>query len=114
MSYEENWSGILEKIEVSKDLTFQEQIEYLKNEGYDIDSYERGKIFIEESDCFCYKDEWYKFVEKEDHEDNDYICEAKKIDDKISFRLRFYNGGTCFDEMLEKALDNLRIKEEKK
>ncbi len=40
--------------------------------------------------------------------DTEYLCHASKVDSEtIEFRLVFYNGGTCFPEMLEDAIKSL-------
>lgn len=41
-------------------------------------------------------------------DDNGDICEASKIDeDTVKVTLKFYNGGTCFREMFEEAVQKL-------
>ena len=50
----------------------------------------------------------YKFVNHMDLEDEGYINITKESEDKtIDFTYLFYNGGTCFEEMLEEGLASL-------
>ena len=43
--------------------------------------------------------------------DYEYMCEASYSDDEtIEFQLVFYNGGTCFTEMLEDAVKKAKSK----
>ncbi len=49
----------------------------------------------------------YNASEKQEF-DTEYLCHASRIDsDTIEFKLVFYNGGTCFSEMLEEAIMDL-------
>jgi hypothetical protein len=49
----------------------------------------------------------YDVSEKEEF-DTEYLCHASRIDDEtIEFKLVFYNGGTCFAEMLGDAITEL-------
>lgn len=49
----------------------------------------------------------YNASEKQEF-DTEYLCHASRVDDDtIEFKLVFYNGGTCFSEMLEEAINNL-------
>lgn len=49
-------------------------------------------------------------IDSEEYEDGSDIAEAAINEDKtIRFRLKFYNGGTYFSEVLGQALDKLEL-----
>ena len=50
----------------------------------------------------------FKILEDSNIEEDGGLCEAESDDDGvITYRLRYYNGGTCFSEMLEAAVKKL-------
>lgn len=50
-------------------------------------------------------DKIYEIIEHYDSDDNDsYMKIIKNSDESLTFIGSFYNGGTCFSEMLEEAL----------
>lgn len=52
----------------------------------------------------------YELLEDKDFE-NDDICIAERSEDgTISYKLKYYNGGTCFSEMLEEAISRMEKK----
>lgn len=44
---------------------------------------------------------------KKDLYDQDVFCASKNSDGSFNFEVRYYNGGTSFDEAIEKALKNM-------
>lgn len=51
----------------------------------------------------------YGVIDHNESDNEEYFMKLTKNDDgSISFMGQFYNGGTCFDEMLEEALDELQ------
>ena len=55
---------------------------------------------------FIHKGSLYLIRDHVELEDNDYFMHLTKHDDgSISFIGQFYNGGTCFSEMLNESLD---------
>lgn len=56
---------------------------------------------------FVHNENLYLVVDHQKINDNEYVMELfPNDDDSINFAGQFYNGGTCFEEMLEQALDN--------
>lgn len=50
----------------------------------------------------------YEIIEHKDFgESADYIEQTIKFGDEIHFTYLFYNGGTCFTEMLEEGLNKI-------
>lgn len=50
----------------------------------------------------------YEVIDHKESESEDYFMNLTRNEDgTISFIGQFYNGGTCLDEMLEEALDDL-------
>lgn len=54
------------------------------------------------------KGEYYEVTSNEDFEENDIQEIVKEGTDKYRYVLRFYNGGTCFPEMLEEAINDMK------
>lgn len=68
-----------------------EQLKYLDN------NYEK---------YFIFKNELYEAEDTEPVESGDAFCELSKNEDgSISYVTSFYNGGTCFTEMIEDELE---------
>jgi len=113
MSEMEHWKGKIKRIKMPKKYdTWEKQVKYLQEKGYtfkDLDI-EDQDFYSEESDVFFHEDkkEWFEFVSKKEIDDSEDVCTAIKQNDKeIFFELRFYNGGACFSEMLENALNEI-------
>jgi hypothetical protein len=72
---------------------------------FDEYSNKRGKV---NEEYFIHGENLYRVIDHEESEDDEYYMNLKRTaDGGISFVGTFYNGGTCFSEMLEEALDNL-------
>ena len=57
---------------------------------------------------FIHKKSLYRVVDHIEGEDSEYEMHVtQNSDGSLSFRGQFYNGGTCFSEMLEDGLDRL-------
>ena len=109
MSEMEQWKGTLEKIDLPEHLkTWQDQVDFLKKR-YHIEVYdwEKESISFKESECIFLNNQWFK-IEKEMYDDYGDIFNATEgKDGTINFVLKYYNGGCCFDEALEIAVDKL-------
>lgn len=58
--------------------------------------------------AFLIKDVWYVVVESKEIDSYDDIQELlPQADGSYVYIMRFYNGGTCLEEMLEEALEKL-------
>lgn len=69
-------------------------------EGYD--KVNRKLVYI------YHKNTLYEVKNHKQEDDTDYLLDVSKTEGgKIKFNLIFYNGGTCFSEMLEEGLDDL-------
>jgi hypothetical protein len=71
-------------------------------------NYEEALEELQEiDDYFLYKNNLYS-VSREKQNPYDDIMSAHKIDEyTIEFELRYYNGGCCFQEALETALEGM-------
>lgn len=57
---------------------------------------------------FIHKRKVYEFIDHHESQDSEYFMKLfQDPDGTITFVGQFYNGGTCFSEMLEEALDEL-------
>jgi hypothetical protein len=71
------------------------------------DNYSKKRGHIKE-EYFVHKENLYKVINHQETDNDEYFMNLSKNDDgSISFIGQFYNGGTCFSEMLEEALENL-------
>ena len=104
MSDYENWEGKLirmqrlpdEDLELHKKRICKEELgipeEDYDEESFADNSYERFVVL---------GDDIYQ-IEGEQVEDEDCFCKFREISDGIyEFHTRFYNGGTCLEEMLQ-------------
>jgi hypothetical protein len=58
---------------------------------------------------FIHGEKLYRVIDHEESEDNEYFMKLSRNENgSLSFIGQFYNGGTCFSEMLEEALDDLK------
>jgi hypothetical protein len=61
-----------------------------------------------EEKFFVHGEKVYELIEHEEMDDENYFMKlTPNKDGTISFIGQFYNGGTCLQEMLEEALDDL-------
>lgn len=123
MSYTELHTGKLKPI--IKDLSIEDFIIWLESkEGFEVEDFEempedeyeyfevrdkskkyKESLYIK----FIYnKGTLYEMTEHSGEQEVDFLhLTTKNEDDTISFTYLFYNGGTCFSEMLEEGLDKI-------
>lgn len=124
MSYTELHTGKLKKVRT--DMTLQdlkdfldsredlyiEDFEYYSNKGREfilVVSLEKDKINYNDYKYIYNKGTLYQMVEHKEGESEDYLHITNKVsEDEIDFTYLFYNGGTCFGEMLEEGLNKLK------
>jgi hypothetical protein len=84
--------------------------ELLKDESTHFEVRDKSKSY-KESMCikFIYnKGTLYEMVEHSGEQDTDFLhLTTKNEDDTINFTYLFYNGGTCFSEMMEEGLEKI-------
>ena len=74
-------------------------------ENFNEYEYKRKRVTEE---YFIHGEKLYRVIDHEESEDSEYFMKLSRDDNgSISFIGQFYNGGTCFSEMLEEALDDL-------
>lgn len=86
----------------------EEQINY--GDGFNLEN--DTNLFFDKNDNIEYihlvgKNKLYKIIEHKRCNEADYLHETNKVGNEIHFTYLFYNGGTCFSEMLEEGLDKL-------
>jgi len=63
----------------------------------------------QKEEYFIYGENLYRVIDHEESSDEEYFMKLNRNSDgSLSFIGQFYNGGTCFSEMLEEALDELK------
>lgn len=88
--------GILEDLGKEVGPYYKDEIECLLSTVYE-------KYFYHNKTGSLYQ------LENENFEDDDDIIEAENISPtKFKYRLKFYNGGTCFEECLEEAFNKIQ------
>ena len=99
-----NWLETKEGFEV-------EDFEYYLKEEYNIFQVRDKSKKYKESMYIKYvynKGTLYEMVQHSGEKDTDYLNITEKLeDDTINFTYLFYNGGTCFSEMLEEGLNKV-------
>lgn len=123
MSYTELHTGKLKVLQ--KDLSIEDFKTWLATkEGFEVEDFEF--CLEEEYDYFEVRDKskrykepmyvkyfynkgiLYEMIEHSGEQEADFLhLTTKNEDDTISFTYLFYNGGTCFSEMLEEGLDKI-------
>ena len=74
-------------------------------ENFNEYEYKRKRV---NEEYFIHGEKLYRVIDHEESDDNEYFMKLSRDDNgSISFIGQFYNGGTCFSEMLEEALDDL-------
>lgn len=116
MSYTEYWLGKLIEITMPKNLTFEEEIKFLKSQGHffgenDVDVELEDEWFCSET-CIKLLDKYYK-IEAKDLKNDSLGKITKNEKGELEFYTTFYNGGCCLKESLEYLLKE-HIKENKK
>lgn len=80
----------------------------LKVRGYDIMNTDHLFEYMTEcvfKNIYCIGDEVIEILEDNDLGDFDLFEINKNPDDTYSYVLRYYNGGCCFEEALDRALN---------
>ena len=69
--------------------------------------------FLDECNCyekiFYINENFYKVLEIEEIDPN-YEVQVlnKNLDDTYTFEMKYYNGGTCLEEMIQESLEKLK------
>ena len=63
----------------------------------------------QKEEYFIHGENLYRVIDHVESEDSEYFMNVTRNNDgSLQFMGQFYNGGTCFSEMLEEALDELK------
>lgn len=115
MSEMEHRKGTLTEVAVHQ-YSFEEKLDFIKTyHKVDIDKFIKdGYIDLDDRHIshnigFVYvRNKMYKILKDTNIDPDNYICTAIKDEDgDIDYELRYYNGGTDYSEMLEKALKSI-------
>ena len=107
MSDTEHIKGKVKLLKFPKNYSFQDKIIFLVESGQlKENSYCVNSEWIEpDQDFIVANGQIFEVLEKEDLDPYDDISQLRKMTpDTYEFEFKFYNGGTCFSEMLEDAL----------
>jgi hypothetical protein len=75
-------------------------------ENFNEYEYKRERV---PEEYFIHGEKLYRVIDHEESNDEEYFMKLSRSEDgSLSFIGQFYNGGTCFSEMLEEALDDLQ------
>lgn len=119
MSYTEFHTGKLYPVRIEKDLEttcraianrFNIELGNDWQEDFrdHFDEYKNKKNHANE-EYFIHSEKLYRVIDHEKDDSENYFMKlSRNGDGSISFVGQFYNGGTCFSEMLEEALDELK------
>lgn len=118
MSYTEMHTGSLKK--VSNTFTKEELIKFLEDNQefyvddledyleYDYDFLEVRKKETDDLGFILHENNFYQVLNHYESDSADYLQDVRMDENGIiNFNLIFYNGGTCFGEMLGEGLDEL-------
>lgn len=73
------------------------------------DEYKDKTGSVQGEEYFIHGENLYRVIDHEESSDEEYFMKLNRNSDgSLSFIGQFYNGGTCFSEMLEEALDELK------
>lgn len=69
---------------------------------------------VQDEEYFIHGENLYRVIDHEESSDEEYFMKLNRNSDgSLSFIGQFYNGGTCFSEMLEEALAILLKRQER-
>lgn len=93
-----------------KDLTCDDLHEKLEDNYHFFDVYDNTKRYKEKGywRYFYNKGVLYELVEHYFESDASDIYETSKVGEDIKFTYMFYNGGTCFVEVIEEGLNKIK------
>lgn len=106
MSETVHYTGKIKRLDFG-DLTEDEIRLVLEKRDFSIPKYVHDMEEIE--GLLILNGKYYEEIEKNQVGDGD-VFHAEKNGDEINFRVQYYNGGCSFNEALEKALDDAKIK----
>ena len=113
MSEQEIRIGKCKEFQFGEGLSFEDKVKNLAERGYEIPDIEAAvkERYFDNNELFAIDDRIFLVLEDVETDFDD-IAHAT-IDDKgiISYVLKYYNGGTCFTEMIEEAVKNMESKE---
>ncbi len=68
-----------------------------------------NKIAGQSEEYFIHGEKLYRVIDHIESDNEEYFMKlSRNSDGSISFMGQFYNGGTCFSEMMEESLDELK------
>ena len=102
-SLEENCKSIAKRFDVELGEDWQEDFRDAFDEH-------KGKIgSVQGEEYFIHGENLYRVIDHVESDSDDYFMKlSRNSDGSVQFIGQFYNGGTCFSEMLEEALDDLK------
>ena len=106
MSDMKYYIGSIKKITVPKKYdTFEKQVDYLISKGYTLDDVDIDDewFYVDDSDVVRINGWWYALDKTEFDPDN--LMEFTPKGSGGEFKVSFYNGGTCLNEVLEELLE---------
>lgn len=111
MSDYEHYKGTLSIIDVPEG-TKLEQALWLKAQGYHLEDLDENDeyawFYATGSDVVCINQKWYDKRDIKEQDGYEDVCTAVQQDDGAIFvEVKYYNGGTCFEEMCEQAVISL-------
>lgn len=110
MSDYETKVGTCTKVQFKEGLSLQCKVDVLKEKGFDIDlSAVEDESYIEDDRLVMVDYEIYEVKNTIDNygDSGDLCIATKNPDGSISYVLRYYNGGTYFQEMLSDAIEEM-------
>ena len=110
MSGTETKIGKVKEIKFIDGTTFDEKKEQLKKAGHKIEEFEKNYLDCDTL-CMIEGGRIFEIVEEVDLEGGDIAEAIRNSDGTISYTLQYYNGGACFEEMLEEAVSKMEKKE---
>lgn len=107
MSEYEIQIGTAKEMTFSEGLSWEDKIRNLveRNYSFDEDLAITDHYLDPDEGFFRVGDRIFQIIENTDFEGHEDICEAStNPDGTISYVLKYYNGGTCFSEVVEGAI----------
>jgi hypothetical protein len=111
MSDEELHIGKVKELDIPDGLTCAQIKDILCVRGFKVSEAELVEGYIEDERLVYINGKLFEVLEDKNFEYSDVSFATKNSDGSISYVLKFYNGGTCFNEMIEEAVVKLQKKE---
>ncbi len=112
MSETEMRAGKAKEVVFSQGVSFAQKMLHLTELGYDVTEADENRNYLANGRLCIVNDRIFEILEEKEYDYEDVADATKNPDGTISYILKYYNGGTHRDEMLEMAIAKMERSDE--